>query len=187
MIVRGWCSGLGVRMLCGGREERMSLIVSQPLLKRGPGRPRPPRWRAIAGAAASAALGAGLPARADDNPVILQWFETRWDTMEYRIPDFFIAGYDGVWIPPVSRCSDPSSAGYDPFDRFDLGSPSLPTAYGTEAFLRATIAEFHRAGAQVYVDAIMNHNSARTSNPAFLAAGGWPGFYLPASGPDFWG
>ncbi len=126
------------------------------------------------------------PARADDNPVLLQWFETRWQTIERRTPDLFMAGYDAVWLPPPCKASDPSSPGYDVFDRFDLGSPAAPTAYGTEADLRALIAELHRTSSLVYVDWIMNHNSSRTSDPGFIAAGGWPGFVLNQPG-DFWG
>lgn len=134
---------------------------------------------AVAGAAASA------QAR-DDNPVLLQWFETRWQTIEHRVPDWFVAGYSGVWLPPPSRASDPSSPGYDVFDRFDLGRPGAETVYGTEARFRAMIDELHRASGLVYVDWIMNHNSGRTSNPAFIAAGGWPGFVMNLPG-DFWG
>ncbi|MBX3357607.1 MAG: hypothetical protein KF745_04185 [Phycisphaeraceae bacterium] len=146
---------------------------------------QPLAWRRSLAAAVLLALPAG--ALADDNPVILEWFETRWQTIEARMPDYFVSGYDAVWLPPVSKASDPTSPGYDPFDRFDLGTPNSPTLYGTEADFRAMIAEFHRAGAQVYVDSIMNHNSGRTSNSGFIAAGAWPGFYLPGTGPDFWG
>jgi alpha-amylase len=94
----------------------------------------------LATAAAGGTIGAAMPARADDNPVFLQWFETRWTTMERRMPDFFMAGYDGTWLPPPAKAADPSSPGYDPFDRFDLGSPGSPTLYGTEARMRAVIA-----------------------------------------------
>ncbi|MBC7834403.1 MAG: hypothetical protein H7Y88_04790 [Phycisphaerales bacterium] len=135
------------------------------------------------------AVGGGATrawAQADDNPVMLQWFETRWQTMERRVPDFFMAGYDGVWLPPPSRAGDSSSPGYDVFDRFDLGRPGNPTIYGTEEGFRAVLAELQRAGALVYVDSIFNHNSGRTSNAQFHAQGGWPGFVTNLPG-DFWG
>ncbi|MGH7132588.1 MAG: alpha-amylase family glycosyl hydrolase [Phycisphaerales bacterium] len=123
---------------------------------------------------------------AGDNPVFIQWFETSWTNIENRMPDAFMSGYAATWIPPVWKASY-GSAGYDCFDRFDLGSPDSPTMYGTEAHFRQMVMEFHKAGIDVYVDLIMNHNSSRTTNSAFLADGGWPGFYLPASGPNFWG
>src|SRR5688572_8544359 len=144
------------------------------------------RRRLACCSAASLLLAAGTPARADNNQAILQWFETRWVTIEHRMPDWYVAGYDAVWLPPVCKASDPTSAGFDVFDRFDLGSPEAPTAYGTDQQLRALVAEFHRASGQVYVDWIMNHNSGRTANPGFIAAGGWPGFVMNRPG-DFWG
>jgi hypothetical protein len=131
-----------------------------------------------AGAATSSASG--------DAPTFLQWFETRWSTMEYRMPDFFMAGYDSTWIPPVAKAADASSPGYDVFDRFDLGSPGAETAYGTEAGLKALVQEFHQASALVYPDLIMNHNSGRNNSNDFYNAGGYPGFALRV-GADFWG
>lgn len=140
------------------------------------------RWMmaaALTGFAASTASG-------DTNPVYLQWFETRWETMEARMPDYFIAGYDRTWLPPVWRAADPTSAGYDCFDRFDLGQPGAETAYGTESDFRALVDEFHRAAALVSVDLIMNHNSGRNGSDQFYNDGGYPGFAMRI-GADFWG
>jgi len=134
----------------------------------------------IVGLAASA-----TPARADA-PIFLQWFETRWSTMEYRIPDFFMAGYEATWIPPIFKASDPTSAGFDTFDRFDLGSPGAETAYGTQAGLQAVINEFHQTSSLVYPDLVMNHNSGRNNSNDFFNAGGYPGFAMRI-GADFWG
>src|SRR5262245_48375992 len=103
--------------------------------------------------AASLAIPA-VSARAQENPpVILQWFECRWPDIERRMSDFFVAGYGAAWLPPISRGYVPptapnqnsSSAGYDTFDRFDLGRPGAQTAYGTEAYFDAMVEEFHRA------------------------------------------
>ncbi len=146
----------------------------------------PPSLRSSRLLAASAGLAlAPLTSSAlaqADNPALLQWFETRWDTIEARMPDFFMAGYAGVWLPSPGKAST-GSPGYDPFDRFDLGQPGSETAYGTEATFRAMVQEFHRAGALVYPEGIYNHNGARSSNANFIADGGWPGFYLPGNGP----
>jgi len=126
-------------------------------------------------------------ARGNDNPVMLQWFETSWSNMERRMPDLFTAGYGGLWLPPISKASD-GSPGYDPFDRFDIGSPESPTIYGTEARFKQVVQEFQAAGAAVYVDIIMNHNGGRTNNASFIADGAWPQFYLPGTpGAGFWG
>jgi glycosidase len=125
-------------------------------------------------------------AQAQDNPVYLQWFETSWSNIETRTPDLFMAGYGALWLPPISKASD-GSPGYDPWDRFDLGTPEGQTIYGTESRFRQMITELHFANQLVNVDLIMNHNSGRTSNSSFIADGGWPGFYLPGSGGNFWG
>ena len=146
-------------------------------------------------AAATLALmsGAAMPVMAqEDHPVILQAFEQPWRWLEHRMPDIFLAGYGATWLPPVARPSDPTSPGYDVFDRFDLGRPGAPTAYGTEQGFRTLVREFHHANVLVYVDIIMNHNSARSENQAFHAAGGWPGFWAQPPGrglhpTDPWG
>lgn len=138
-----------------------------------------------------ALAGAVIPvgaARANDNPVLLQWFDTSWSSIEARMPDFFLTGYGGTWLPQIARASD-GSVGYDVFDRFDLGNGDSPTTFGTEERFRAMMSEFKFAGAAVYPDLVMNHNGARTSDANFIAAGAWPGFYLPGTGtgPAFWG
>jgi len=152
---------------------------------------------------AATALGgiACSGATAQNNQSYIQWFETEWDDIERRVPDFFLAGYNAVWIPPVSKASF-QSPGYDPFDRFDLGQPPLftfsssraRTTYGTEATFGAMVDELHQAGAEIYIDAIFNHNNGRTESDAFLAQGGYPGFWIPRESPasnksptDNWG
>jgi alpha-amylase len=136
------------------------------------------------------------------NPVMLQWFELSWNRMERRMPDFFTAGYGATWVAPISKPSDPTSPGFDVFDRFDLGSPNVggvttnETIYGTEQGFRAVVDAFHRANGLVYVDSVMNHNSGRNGDAGFIAAGGYPQFYMgPAPGGrvtgfgdwgDFW-
>lgn len=117
---------------------------------------------------------------------IVQYFEATWPTIRYRMPDVFMAGYGGVWLPPVWKgASGSPSIGYDLFDRFDLGSPSAPTHYGTESEFRQLMREFHKANIEVYPDLIMNHNASKDKNtPNFLSQGGYPGFLLQESGGD---
>jgi hypothetical protein len=142
---------------------------------------------ALAGAAAPSLAG-------NDNPVILQWFEAKWTDIERRTPDFFLAGYGAVWLPPPSKAAASNSAGYDVFDRFDLGKPSSQTAYGTEAYFRAVVSELHQANGLIYIDAILNHCSTRQTSASFQSQGGYPGFWMaPATPPvnkqptDNWG
>ncbi len=118
-------------------------------------------------------------------PVTLQWFETSWQTMEDRTADAFMAGYGRVWTPPICKGEGGSgSVGYNLFDRFDLGSPSSPTRYGTRAGLQGVIAEQDKAAIGTFIDLILNHNSfASKANPGFEAAGDYPGFVVNG-GPD---
>src|SRR5215831_9989748 len=92
--------------------------------------PRPALTPALLVAVAGAGVLAAPALAGGDNPVYLQWWENKWNDMEHRTPDFFMAGYGALWLPPVSKCYSNNSAGYDPWDRFDLGSPGAPTAYG---------------------------------------------------------
>ena len=140
----------------------------------------------LAAMAASAGLLLAPPLRADNHPVFLQWFETRWSTIEYKTPDFFMAGYESAWLPPPSRAADNSSPGYDTFDRFDLGLPGNETAYGTQEQLRAMVDELHQSSSLVYFDIVMNHDSGRNNSNDFFNAGGYPGLALRV-GSDFWG
>ncbi len=141
------------------------------------------------GCAAALVLAAGgiLSAEANAEEIILQWFENSWDQVETRMPDYFLAGYDAVWLPPVMQPGDQSSPGFDQFDKFDAGSPEDPTIYGTERDLLKVIESFHRAGANVYVDTILNHASGRSTSEFFLYdLGGYPGLWSgPESGFEF--
>ena len=84
---------------------------------------------------AAAMLVAGAivcpPAHAENQsaPVLLQWFNGSYVTMQRRMPDYFMAVYGGLWTPPPGRAdSGNTSVGYDVYDRFDLGSAANPTA-----------------------------------------------------------
>lgn len=143
---------------------------------------------ALLAAAGLAAPAAQQAAAATNLPLtILQYFESEWDDMERRVPDVFMAGYNAIWTPPPSKASDPFSAGFDVFDRFDLGQPPLNdasssrkrTAFGTEATFKGMVDEMNKAGIEVHIDTVLNHNSGRTTSDAFFEAGGWPGMWVP--------
>lgn len=126
-------------------------------------------------------------------PAILQWFEGTYKTIEYRTPDYFMAGYGGLWTPPPGRADAGNlSVGYDQYDRFDLGSAGNSTLYGTETGLKSTISEIHKVNGRVYLDLIWNHdgfsdwNNTDGQGHTFLNAGGYPGFYM-STGNGNWG
>lgn len=127
------------------------------------------------------------PAKADDvsAPVVLQYFESKYSTIESRMPDIFKAGYGAIYTPPPGRAdSGNSSAGYDQYDRFDLGQPGNPTLYGTEAGLKKLITVTHKAAADYYIDFVMNHagftdlGNSDGDGHSFYNAGGYPGLNI---------
>ncbi len=142
---------------------------------------RSPRKRGW-GMIAATVLAACGSARAMDvsAPVTLQWFESSWKTIANRTPDFFMAGYGTTWTPPPGRAdSGNGSVGYDPYNRFDLGSPGNPTLYGTQSGLQYMIGQLHTAGKTALLDLVWNHDGFRNSGTSgFAAQGGYPGFVL---------
>ncbi|MEQ8820188.1 MAG: lamin tail domain-containing protein [Sumerlaeia bacterium] len=136
-----------------------------------------------------AVLALGLTtATATAGDVILQYFEGSWQTIERRMPDVFMAGYDVLWVPPPSKAdSGGFSVGYDVFDRFNLGSPNDRTLYGTESGFRHFAEETDRAGVSLTIDTVLNHNGFRDgSSFNFEINGGYPGFvtYLSTAAGD---
>ncbi len=142
---------------------------------------------------------AGSVVRAEDAsaPAILQIFEARWNTIEDRMADIFETGYGQMWIPPTGRADTSNfSAGYDVFDRFDLGKPRNETLYGTETGLKTMIHSAHSAGVDVYADLLLNHNGFSnldtfdnqgtpldlTDDVTFAESGGYPGFVITLPG-----
>ncbi|GIX43829.1 MAG: hypothetical protein KatS3mg130_0237 [Candidatus Sumerlaea sp.] len=113
-------------------------------------------------------------------PVMLQYFESRWETIEKKMPDVFVSGYTAFWVPPPGKGDTGGySVGYDVYDRFNLGSAFDQTLYGTESAVKQFVRTAHTAGLDVYFDYVVNHNGFRDmSTPGFDAAGGYPGFVL---------
>lgn len=143
---------------------------------------------ALAAGLICAAAGAGVDAQTSATELtIIQWFEQPWVGMERRAADMFLVGYDGIWTPPASLAASPNSAGYNLFDRFNLGTPTQRTAFGTEQELRAAFREVQNAGARVFIDALFNHNSQRDASRGFQQAGGWPGFWMGPLDTGFFG
>lgn len=143
------------------------------------------RRSVLLGAAVLPVLGPVRASIAEDisPPVILQWFESSYKTIESRMADAHRAGYGAIWTPPPGRADISNfSVGYDVYDRFDLGSTGNPTLYGTTTGIKQTASTIHRAGLEFHVDFVMNHNGYsgtgdQGSRDAFIAAGGYPGFF----------
>lgn len=123
----------------------------------------------------------------EQEPAMIQYFEAKWDVIRHRMPDVFTSGYECVWLPPIQKGEGGTfSAGYDLFDRFDLGTSASPTHYGTESEFRLMVQEFHRANCRVFVDLIMNHNAFSDQNSSsFVTQGGYPGFVLSTGGDPY--
>jgi alpha-amylase len=88
---------------------------------------------------------------------------TWWNFVAEKVEDLSKAGFDALWLPPVSKASDHKSMGYDPYDYFDLGDfdqkGGTKTWYGNRAELEALIAKAHKHGMGLYADMVINHNS----------------------------
>jgi alpha-amylase len=136
----------------------------------------------VASLLAIVAIATGHQALAYDNspPAFLQYFEGRYETIEHRVADVWRAGYGQLWLPPPGRAETGDfSVGYDVYDRFDLGKPGRPTLYGTETGLARLGRVLHRAGGDLYVDFVVNHNGfADLGTSGFAQSGGYPGFLL---------
>lgn len=130
--------------------------------------------------AAALLTAAMLPSAGMAGDVMLQYFEASWETIERRLPDVFIAGYTGIWVPPPGVAdSGGFSVGYDVFDRFNLGNPNWRTLYGTTQGFAQVSDEMDRAGMSLYVDTILNHNGfSDQGRPGFVESGDYPGFVL---------
>ncbi|HYO08386.1 MAG TPA: alpha-amylase family glycosyl hydrolase [Tepidisphaeraceae bacterium] len=141
------------------------------------------RARHVLYAAAALAVphaGAVVARGADVSPpVILQYFEGQWQTMERRAADLFSAGYGAIWTPPPGRAlydDQGGGIGYNLYDRFDLGKARDRTAYGTEKQYRSLINAVHRTSGDVYVDYV-HHHVGSWDVPAY---NGWDK-YVPES------
>jgi glycosidase len=113
---------------------------------------------------------------------VLQYFNTSWKEIEYRLPEIAEAGYSSLWLPPPTKGgSGTYSVGYDVFDRFDLGDKdqmgTVRTRYGTKEELLSLVEKAHRFGVKIYFDNVMAHNAGPLDNvPAGTLFPGIPGF-----------
>jgi len=113
--------------------------------------------------AVTASLLLALTSPTAFSEVILQYFNTSYNEIAFKMPELAEVGYGAIWLPPPTKASGGLSTGYDVVDPFDLGSTtnrgSVSTLYGTEAELLNLISVAHRFGIRVYFDNIMNHRA----------------------------
>lgn len=86
-----------------------------------------------------------------------------WNFVAERVEDLGKAGFNALWLPPISKGSSNTSMGYDPYDYFDLGDfdqkGGTKTWYGNRAELVALIEKARSHGVGCYADMVINHNS----------------------------
>ena len=101
--------------------------------------------------------------------VVLQWFETDWSEMRYRLPEVAEMGYHYVWIPPPTKSPVAgtikwSNLGYSLYDRFDIGQypqrGTWATRFGTKGELQQLTQDLHACGLGLLPDVVMNHNGS---------------------------
>jgi alpha-amylase len=98
-----------------------------------------------------------------DSPKLDKQEHNWWNFVAEKVEDLSKAGFNALWLPPVSKASDHMSMGYDPYDYFDLGDfdqkGGTKTLFGSRAELVALIAKAHMHGMGLYADMVINHNS----------------------------
>lgn len=95
-----------------------------------------------------------------------------WDNLAGKAHELRSAGFTAIWIPPVLKgASGGFSAGYDPFDDFDIGSKdqkgTVPTHWGKREELLRAVAVMRANGLDVYVDMVLNHRNGDPGNKTF--------------------
>ena len=88
-----------------------------------------------------------------------QW----WNHAAQTVSELAASGLSTLWLPPISKCTSPTSNGCDPYDYFDLGDfdqkRSVKTAYGNRAELEDLIATLRRHKMSALADMVLGHNS----------------------------
>jgi len=119
-----------------------------------------------------------------------------WNTMKNEAYGLrYMAGGKGInriWFPPVSKSAGGGySMGYDPYDYYDLGQynqhGTTETRFGSQAELKAAIAQFKSYGISCMADIVLNHRSGAASEHNPKTGGNtWTDFSGVQSGKAGW-
>ncbi len=106
----------------------------------------------------------------EKNKVILQpYYWLMPDTGTYYsmitdlIPEFNVAGFDSLWLPPPTKtlAGDIATGGYEPYDYYDLGEfdqgGRIRTRWGTRPQLENLISVAHQFDIDIIADIVANH------------------------------
>ncbi|MCX7921865.1 MAG: DUF1939 domain-containing protein [Clostridia bacterium] len=121
---------------------------------------------------------------------------TWWNTMKSKAYELrnMAGGYgiNRIWFPPASKGQGGGySMGYDPHDYYDLGQynqdGTTETRFGSQAELKAAIAQYKTYGISAMADIVLNHRSGGGSewNPK-TNSNTWTNFANTASGKAQW-
>ena len=115
-----------------------------------------------------------------DNRVMMQGFEWylpndggHWQRLGDLAEELAAVGVGGMWIPPCFKATGTDDVGYGVYDLWDVGEfdqkSDVRTKYGTRRQLEALIDALHKAGIQVYIDAVLNHKAGADEAELFAA------------------
>ena len=114
-----------------------------------------------------------------DEDVMLQGFywdvvpQQNWyNVLTTQYVDFATAGFTMLWLPPPSKGNSGGfSAGYDPYDHYDVGDypqkGTTKTRYGNRAELTNLTAKLIATNVTPLVDIVLNHMAGSTNSPDF--------------------
>ncbi len=122
---------------------------------------------------------------------------TWWNTMKSKAYELRYmtggVGINRIWFPPVSKSDGGGySMGYNPYDYYDLGQynqkGTIETRGGSQAELKAAIAQFKTYGIVSMADIVLNHRSGADKQEYNPKTGGytWTDFSLVKSAKMAW-
>lgn len=114
------------------------------------------------------------------NDVMMQAFEwflpddgNYYKNLKNKAKELKEAGFDALWLPPMTKATGTNDVGYGIYDLYDLGEfdqkGSVRTKYGTVEELKEAIDALHKVGIKVYADFVMNHKAGADYSETFMA------------------
>ena len=115
-----------------------------------------------------------------ENGVMMQYFHwytpegNLWNEVKEQAPFLASLGINALWLPPACKAAAGlASAGYDPYDLYDLGEfnqkGGVRTKYGTKKEYIDAIHALHKNDMQAIVDVVINHKAGADETERVLA------------------